>query len=100
MEGCPVVLLDGVVVSDKDRSVITLGDTVDIVAAQPRRSIFFLEDSELVPVVLVQSITRGNPDKAVSVLKHLIGKVAGKLVVCIIQFSSLRYCYLIGEDAK
>ena len=58
-------------------SLVILGDTIDVVAAQPRTiGQIFLHDRDIVTIVSIQSVTGSNPDKTTLVLEHLCGKIA------------------------
>ena len=58
-------------------SLVILGDTIDVVAVQPRTiGQIFLHDRDMVTIVSIQSVTGSNPDKTTLVLEHLCSKIA------------------------
>jgi hypothetical protein len=72
-----------------------LQDTVDIVTCHTQLCLFlFFVDAELIPVVLVQAVTGGNPYKTISVKVGLADETTGQLFVSVKQFTCL------GIDAQ
>ena len=90
MKLTPVVGLQGAIHSEIEQSVVVLNDIVDIVAGHATLLGQFLFDNlELIAIVFVQAVARGNPDEPVAVEIDLTGKTAGKLFVGVEQLSGL-----------
>ena len=85
--GEPPVLhaLHGEIGADVERSLAVLADTVDIIARKSVGLVFLFQRLELITVVAVESVSRGNPHETVLVLIDIRDETARKLVVAVIQ---------------
>ena len=77
--------MHGEIGADVERSLAVLADTVDIIARKSVGLVFLFQRLELITVVAVESVSRGNPHETVLVLIDIRDETARKLVVAVIQ---------------
>ena len=85
--------------AEVEQPLAVLNNAVHVVAGHALVVVFlFFEDTELVAVVLVQSVAGGRPDEAVVVEIHLAGETARQLLVGIKQLSRLRMKHCVPYE--
>ena len=84
-----VIRLKSTVHADIEQTVAVLQNAVHVVAGHTDIGRLFLDDLELIAVILVQAIAGGYPDKSVTVLIDLTGETTRQLFVSIKQLAYL-----------